>query len=131
MTATTTGIGPRMTTSSNGSTRAKAPVENFEGIAKGPGWSSWRKATHADLIRQAEAMNNAANFLKSRIIKSSKWPYGLNKRVAARRVTRPLFKASELLYQAASCMAVAGKEYNASFKSADPKRDEFDPAGAR
>lgn len=112
-------------------TRAKAPVENFEGIAKGPGWSAWRRETHKDLIRQAEALNNAAVHMRVVIIRSSRWPYGLNKRVAARRVTRPLFKASELLYQAASCMAVAGKEYNASFTRADPKRDEFDPAGAR
>jgi hypothetical protein len=108
----------------------KSPVENFEGIHKGPGFSTWRKGTHADLIRQAEAMNNAANYLKSCIIKSSNWPWGVNKRLAARKITRPLFKASELLYASASCMVIAGREYNAAFTKEAPKRGDFDPKGA-
>ncbi len=108
----------------------KAPVENFEGIHKGAAFSTWRKATHADNVRQAEAMNNAANYLKTCIIKSSNWPWGINKRLAARKITRPLFKEAELLYAAASCMVVAGREYNAAFSKQPAKRDDFDPQGS-
>lgn len=104
----------------------RSPLSNFEGIAKGGAYSTWRKSSHADLIRQAEALNNAANFLKTAIIKSSNWPWGINKRVAARKITRPLYKGSELLYATASCMVISGREYNGAFTMA-PKRGDFDP----
>lgn len=108
------------------------PLSNFEGITKGSAFSQWVRDGRGHLIEDAEAVDAAAEYLKAAILRTSKWPFAVDKRMAARRIHRAMKKAAEFEYDAAKCLTVAHREYMQAFtkdKEATPQ-NAFDPNGA-
>jgi hypothetical protein len=116
---------------SNGST-PKSPANNTSGILTGTGLHAWIEACRRFEMAQHDAYHMAASILQKgieRYAKGRKGLMGMDVKLAARKITKPIRHVGDLHGEAAKALATAWMMYTKTIGTPDKTpAGSFDPS---